>query len=82
MFDPGNTTCSPVAQRIHACYAVACTVVDVSATVLFVIGSILFFGESTTHRRHLIVPPSGRSCSVSVPASVSCVNGIFFAAEV
>ena len=49
MFDPRNATRSPATQRIYACYAIAYTVVDVAAAVLFVIGSILFFRESTTN---------------------------------
>ena len=48
MFDPRNAMCSRAGQRIYAYYAIAYTVVDVAAAVLFVIGSILFFRESTT----------------------------------
>nr|WP_282452345.1 YrhK family protein [Corynebacterium meridianum] len=48
MFDPENATCSPASKRIYAWYAIAYTIVDVAAAVLFVIGSILFFRESTT----------------------------------
>ncbi|MFS4439418.1 YrhK family protein [Paracoccaceae bacterium GXU_MW_L88] len=49
MFDPKNHTRSPEHERIYALYAMAYTIVDFSAAVLFVIGSVLFFSESTTY---------------------------------
>ncbi|MCX7444785.1 YrhK family protein [Corynebacterium sp. P7003] len=48
MFNPDNALRSEATQRLYACYAVAYTVVDVLAAVLFIVGSILFFRESTT----------------------------------
>lgn len=49
MFDPDNHTRSAAHKKIYAFYTIAYTVVDFSAAVLFVIGSILFFSSSTTY---------------------------------
>ena len=48
-FDPDNHTKSADHKRIYATCEIAYTVVDFSAAALFVIGSILFFQESTTY---------------------------------
>lgn len=47
-FDPANHERSTRHREIYAYTEVAYTVVDFSAAVLFVIGSILFFSDSTT----------------------------------
>lgn len=49
LFNPDNHTRSAEHKRIYAYCELAYTIVDVSAAVLFVIGSILFFSDSTTH---------------------------------
>jgi hypothetical protein len=48
LFDPDNRTRSPRHKKIYALCEIAYTVVDVSAAVLFVVGSILFFYPKTT----------------------------------
>ena len=48
-FDPDNHTKSAEHKQIYAMCEIAYTVVDFSAAALFVIGSILFFQESTTY---------------------------------
>lgn len=47
LFDPNTRTSSPRNARIYAAYEVVYTAVDFAAALLFVIGSILFFGETT-----------------------------------
>jgi len=49
LFNPGNYTRSNDHKRLYALCEIAYTVVDVSAAALFVIGSFLFFNESTTY---------------------------------
>ncbi len=49
LFDPRNHVRSAAHRRIHAYYALAYTLVDFTAAVLFIIGSILFFSSSTTY---------------------------------
>lgn len=49
LFDPERHTCSDTHRKIYAYAALAYTVVDFAAAVLFVVGSILFFKESTTY---------------------------------
>lgn len=49
VFNPENHTKSDAHKRLYALCEVAYTVVDFSAALLFVIGSILFFSESTTY---------------------------------
>lgn len=49
MFDPRNSTRSARHRKIYAISALAYTVVDFLAAVLFVIGSILFFSSATTY---------------------------------
>ena len=48
LFNPHNATCTAQAQRIYARYAFAYTVIDILAAVMFIVGSALFFKESTT----------------------------------
>lgn len=48
LFNPENSTRSLRHKRIYARYEIAYTVVDVSAALLFVVGSILFFSPKTT----------------------------------
>ncbi len=48
-YDPQTPTLSADHRRIHAAYEIAHTVVDFSAALLFVVGSILFFWEETTY---------------------------------
>lgn len=48
LFNPDNHQRSDAHKKIYAYFELAYTVVDVSAAALFVIGSILFFRESTT----------------------------------
>lgn len=47
LFDPSNHTCSKKNKEIYAFYALIYTIVDFSAAIFFVGGSILFFYEST-----------------------------------
>jgi len=47
LFDPRTKHLSDDHGRIYALYEIAFTVVDVMAALLFVVGSILFFDEST-----------------------------------
>ncbi|MGY6708098.1 MAG: YrhK family protein [Rhizobiaceae bacterium] len=48
-FDPQNHTRSEAHRRICAWSAIAYTTVDFIAAMLFVVGSILFFSESTVY---------------------------------
>lgn len=48
LFHPDNRHRSQAHSRLYAYCELAYTVVDVSAAVLFVIGSALFFSEATT----------------------------------
>lgn len=49
LFNPDNHTRSAAHKRVYALYELAYTINDVLAAALFVIGSILFFSESTTY---------------------------------
>lgn len=49
MFHPDNHTKSDQHKRLYALCELAYTVVDFSAAVLFIVGSALFFDESTTY---------------------------------
>jgi hypothetical protein len=49
LFNPDNHTKSEDHKRLYALCEVAYTFVDFSAAALFVIGSVLFFKESTTY---------------------------------
>lgn len=49
LFDPENRTRSAAHKRLYAMYEIAYTINDVGAAALFVVGSILFFSESTTY---------------------------------
>ena len=49
LFDPANHQRSARHKKIYAYAELAYTVVDFSAAVLFVVGSVLFFSESTTY---------------------------------
>ncbi|MCG6859033.1 MAG: YrhK family protein, partial [Salaquimonas sp.] len=46
LFNPENHTRSPRNRRIYAIYEVIYTLVDFSAALLFLVGSILFFYPS------------------------------------
>ncbi|MEM1299104.1 MAG: YrhK family protein [Pseudomonadota bacterium] len=48
LYDPNSPTRSDAHSRVHAVYELIHTAVDFTAAALFVIGSILFFYESTT----------------------------------
>ncbi|MBN2905624.1 MAG: YrhK family protein [Rhodobacteraceae bacterium] len=47
LFAPGNRALSPRHEQIWAAYEIAHTIVDFTAAALFVIGSILFFFDTT-----------------------------------
>lgn len=47
LFHPANRSRSPGHERIYALYEIWYTAVDFAAAFLFIIGSILFFWEST-----------------------------------
>lgn len=49
LFDPENHTRSERHKRIHAAYALAYTIVDFIAALLFIVGSVLFFRPETTY---------------------------------
>ncbi|MCA9473383.1 MAG: YrhK family protein [Nitrospirales bacterium] len=49
LFNPDNASRSEKHKKIYAFYALAYTIVDFSAAVLFIVGSILFFKQSTTY---------------------------------
>lgn len=49
LFEPDARTRSPRHRRLYALYEIAFTIADVSAALLFVIGSILFFDQETTY---------------------------------
>ena len=49
MFDPRKKHSSPEHAKLYAAYELGFTIVDFSAALLFVIGSILFFDESTAY---------------------------------
>ena len=49
LFNPDNRNLSDRHKRIYAYCELAYTLVDFSAAALFVIGSILFFSDSTTY---------------------------------
>ncbi|PLW77205.1 YrhK family protein [Cohaesibacter celericrescens] len=49
LFSPDNHVRSEKHKRIYAYCELAYTLVDFSAAALFVIGSILFFSETTTY---------------------------------
>ncbi len=48
-FDPTKHSCSATHKKIYAWSALAYTIVDFAAAALFVVGSVLFFSESTTY---------------------------------
>ncbi len=48
LFHPSNRDRSPRTARLYALYELAYTAVDFTAALLFVVGSALFFNESTT----------------------------------
>lgn len=48
-FDPENHTRSTKHRKIYAYCELAYSIVDVSAAVLFVVGSILFFNDATAY---------------------------------
>ncbi|UWR71064.1 YrhK family protein [Phaeobacter inhibens] len=48
LFQPDNRNRSDQHKKIYAYCEIAYTIVDVSAAVLFVVGSVLFFQEATT----------------------------------
>lgn len=48
-FNPENHTLSERHKQIAAFYALAYTAVDFTAAALFIVGSILFFNESTAY---------------------------------
>ena len=47
LFDPRNHVRSEAHMKIYAYYTLAYTAVDFTAAVLFIVGSILFFDQST-----------------------------------
>lgn len=47
LFDPRNRTQSAENAKLYAALEVAYTVVDFAAAGLFIVGSVLFFSEST-----------------------------------
>lgn len=49
IFDPESRTRSERHKKIYAYYTLAYTIVDFSAAVLFIAGSILFFYEDTVY---------------------------------
>ncbi|RVU38878.1 N-acetyl-gamma-glutamyl-phosphate reductase [Hwanghaeella grinnelliae] len=49
LFDPRNHDLSTNHRRIHATTELVYNLVDFSAALLFVVGSVLFFSESTTY---------------------------------
>ncbi len=49
LFNPTNHTRSAAHQKVYAYCELAYTIVDFSAAVLFVIGSILFFSAAETY---------------------------------
>lgn len=49
LFHPDNHTKSEDHKKLYAWCEIAYTVVDLSAAVLFIIGSFFFFDESTTY---------------------------------
>lgn len=49
LFDPDNYTGSERHKRIYARSEIAYTLVDFTAAALFLVGSALFFSESTTY---------------------------------
>lgn len=49
MFDPRRKHASARHAELYAAYELLFTIVDFAAAFLFVIGSILFFRESTTY---------------------------------
>ena len=49
LFNPDNRNLSDRHKKIYAYCELAYTTVDFSAAALFVIGSILFFSDSTTY---------------------------------
>lgn len=49
LFNPDNHTKSDRHKKIYAFYTLAYTVVDFSAALFFIVGSLLFFHGSTTY---------------------------------
>ncbi|MEM9061270.1 MAG: YrhK family protein [Pseudomonadota bacterium] len=49
LYDPTTPVSSDAHRRVHAAYEIAHTAVDFAAALLFVVGSVLFFWESTTY---------------------------------
>ena len=49
LFDPRQKHASAKHAELYAAYELAFTIVDFAAALLFIIGSILFFRESTTY---------------------------------
>lgn len=49
IFDPRTKYESPSHVKLYAAYELLFTIVDFSAALLFLVGSILFFEENTTY---------------------------------
>lgn len=49
LFNPENHTRSEKHKEIYAFYALIYTIVDFSAALLFIVGSILFFNQDTAY---------------------------------
>lgn len=49
LFHPADSRQSPRSDAIYAAYELAYTAVDFAAAALFIIGSALFFSDSTTY---------------------------------
>jgi len=49
LFNPDNHTRSQVHKELYALYSLAYTIVDFTAALMFIVGSILFFHEDTTY---------------------------------
>lgn len=49
LFHPGNRWRSPRTQKVYALYELWRTVADFIAAISFLIGSVLFFSESTQY---------------------------------
>lgn len=47
LFNPGNHTINPENAKLYAAVEIAYTSVDFAAAGLFIVGSVLFFNEST-----------------------------------
>jgi hypothetical protein len=46
LFQPENATATPRRRRLYAIYELVYTAIDLSAALLFIVGSVMFFSDA------------------------------------